>query len=250
MVFAGLVVSAQAANIKFNPGAVSLTVEPGKSAVATLVASADSTAPYTIYLNVGSMTQGNLPASWLSPANISLSARRGGVSSAGMRLAVNVPADTPGGKYSALVTPRILRTTEAVSSTGVTVTVDVPSQKKCTGLPSFKNVKVGPENIWAPKNKEVEIDVSGTVIVDPGCEVSGSYTMESNNGPVTGDLIIDAGGNFAQKVNVAVSKQGKAREGKVYNGVLTVVDVEGNSVAQGFFVKVAHDRGKKKGQKK
>ena len=250
MLFAGMAANVQAANVTFNPGSVALTVEPGKSAAVNLVVNADSRASYTINLRVGSLAQGNLPPGWLRPANVSLVARRGGVSAAAMSLVVNVPADTPGGTYTAVVTPQILQATEPVVSRGVAVVVEVPSQKKCTGVPAFENVKVGPENIWAPKNKEVEIDISGTVVVAPGCEVAGTYSMESNDGPVAGDLTIDADGNFAQKINVKVSKKGKAREGRVYNGELVVVDAEGNSATKGFFVKVGHDRGKKKGHKK
>ena len=251
MIFAGMAVSAQAATVTFNPGSVAFNVEPGNSAVATLVVNADSRTPYSLYLNVGSvLTGGNLPPGWLAPANINLIARTGGVSSTAIRLAVNVPAGTPPGTYTALVTPRILQATERVTSSGVTVVVEVPSQQKCDGPPSFENVQAGPENIWAPRNKQVEIDISGTVVVAPGCEVAGTFSMESDSGPVTGDLTLDANGDFAQKITVTVSKKSKARDGKTYNGELAVVDAEGNSATQGFFVKVGHDRGKKKGHKK
>ena len=246
MTFAGMAVSVQAANVTFNPGSVALTVEPGKSAVANLMVNAESRAPHTIYLRVGSvLAQGNLPANWVKPANVGLVSRRGGGSTSPMSLAVYVPANTPGGTYTAVITPQVLRATEAVVSSGVSIVVEVPSKKKCNGAPLFENVKVGPENIWAPKSSDIEIDISGTVVVAPGCEVTGSYSIESNNGPVTGDLIIGAGGNFAQKINVTVSKNGKDKEGAVYNGEIAMLDAEGNGATKGFFVKVEHDRGKK-----
>ena len=250
MIFAGMAASVQAANVTINPGSVALTVEPGTSAVANLVVTADSRTPYTIYLNVGRIAQGDLPAGWLRPVDLSLATRTGGVATSVLALVVNVPDATPSGSYTALVIPQVLRTTEAVNTRGFTVVVEVPEQKKCTGPPAFENVKVGPENIWAPKRRRVEIDVSGNVVKAPGCEVTGNYSMESIYGPVTGELAIGPDGAFAQKIKVKLSKHGKARRGKVYNGELTVVDAEGNSATQGFFVKVGHDRGKKKGHYK
>ena len=251
MFFAGMAVSAQAANVTFNPGSVALTIEPGNSAVADLVVTADSATGYTIYLRVGSVLgpDSNMPASWLNPAELGF-VSRGGASSSRISLVVSIPADTPGGRYTAMITPEVIQATQAVDSGGVAVTVDVPSQKKCASLPAFKNVTVGPQNIWAPKNRKVEIDISGTVVVDPGCEVTGTYEMESNRAPVTGKLALDPGGNFAQKITITMSRHGKDRDGKVYNGKLSVVDAEGGWVTQGFFVKVDHDRGKKKGHDK
>ena len=109
MTFAGMAVSVQAADVTFNPGSVALTVEPGKSAVANLMVNADSTVAHTIYLQVGSvMSQGNLPPGWLSPVVVSLVAGVEGTSSSAMDLGVDVPADTPGGTYTAVVTPEIL----------------------------------------------------------------------------------------------------------------------------------------------
>ena len=115
----------------------------------------------------------------------------------------------------------------------------------CDGGTVFENVKIGPENIWAPTNKKLEIDISGTVVAAPGCEVEGAYTMESNDGPVAGDFVIAADGNFTLKIPITVSKNGKEKEGSTYNGTLSVVDGEGNKTSHMFFVTVDHNRGKK-----
>ena len=252
IMFAGMAAIAQAANVTFNPGSVALTCEPGKSTVAKLMANADSASSYSIYMQVGSvMTQGNLPPGWLKPAVVSLAARSGGVVTSPMDIVIDVPPDTPGGKYSAVITPEVLQSTVPVVSNDVSIVVEVSGQmSKCDGMPAFKNVKVGPESIWAPRDKKVAVDVSGTVVVAPDCEVSGTYEMESNDGQKTGKLNIGADGKFAQKIPVMVSRKGKTREGKTYNGKLAVVDAEGNGVTRGFFVKVGHDRGKKKGHYK
>ena len=236
LIFAGLAVSAQAANITFNPGSVALTIEPGKSAVANLLVTTDSRNTYTIALDIA---RGDDLTGWLSPTNFRLSG------TTRLPLIVKVPANTKGGTYTAFVIPR------AQASGGFTIVIEVPFKKKCDGVLNFKNVQVGPENIWAPKSREVEIRISGTVDVAPDCKVEGTYSMEFNDRLVAGDLALDADGNFDQKIAITVSKKGIAKEGKIYNGKLAVVDAEGNSVSQGFFVKVDHDmRDKKKGLNK
>ena len=235
LIFAGLAVSAQAANITFNPGSVALTIEPGKSAVANLLVTTDSRNTYTIALDIA---RGDDLTGWLSPTNFRLSG------TTRLPLIVKVPANTKGGTYTAFVIPR------AQASGGFTIVIEVPFKKKCDGVLNFKNVQVGPENIWAPKSKDFEIDISGNVVVAPGCEVIGSYSMDSDKGLVSGDLSFATDGSFAQEITVIVSKKSGTKAGKVYNGELIVVDALGNRTTQGFFVKVAHDQGKKKGLNK
>jgi len=243
MIFAGLAVSAQAANITFYPGSVALNIEPGKSAAANLAIYADNRNPYTIALDVA---DGDDIKGWLNPTTFKMSG------STSLSLNVTVPAGTKGRTYTALVIPRAQEpATEQMGGGGFTVVVEVPSLKNCADVPDFVNVQVGPENIRAPKRKKVDIDISGKVVVSPNCEIKeGTYSIEIDDGQVAGDLAIDAKGNFDQKISLMVSKQGIAKEGKTYNGKLTVVDADGNSATQKFFVKVAHDQGKKKGLNK
>ena len=112
------------------------------------------------------------------------------------------------------------------------------------GTPIFKDVTVGPESIWAPKTQEVEIKISGAVVVAPGCEVTGTYSMKTTDGPAAGKLTIEADGSFEVNINGKFSKNPKDKDGTVYKGELTVIDAEGNGASKGFFVNVAHDRGK------
>jgi len=246
MLFLGTAAGVQAANVTFNPGSVTLDVEPGNSGVAKLLVNGSSSSRYyAIKLQLGStVAQGNLPQGWLKPADVSLMTLLGGATSATTDLVVNVPEGTPGGTYSAVVKPQVLQASEQVVASDITVSVVVPSQVSCTGVPALTNVKVGPSNIWAPTEKDVDIDISGTVVVDTGCKVSGTYAMDSNGGPVSGNLDIDETGNFALKIPIKVAKDAKAKEGTVYNGMLSVVDELGNKTSQEFKVQVDHDRGK------
>ncbi len=251
IMFAGVAAIAQAANVTFNPGSVEVTCEPGTKAVAKLMANAESTEGFTMYLQVDSVLDEGII---VGPAAISLAAGAGGgVATSPMDLEVDVPVGTPGGTYRAVITPTVMmsNSTEPDVINNVTIDVNVPGEmKKCNDKPAFKDVKVGPKNVRAPRNGVVKIKLSGSVVADPDCKATGKYSMESSGDPVTGDLDINADGSFEQRIAVKVSKKKYSRNGKTYNGTLSLVDEEGQEASQGFFVKVGHDRGKKKGHYK
>lgn len=119
-----------------------------------------------------------------------------------------------------------------------------PPPAKCNGTPVLKNLTVTPETTWAPANKTLKINITGTVEVAPGCGVSGNYSMDSNAGTMAGDFDITSEGDFAIAIPVNVSKEGKEKGGTNYNGELTVVDMLGSKTSQTFSVSVAHDRSK------
>ncbi len=246
MMFSGMAASVQAANVTFNPNSVAMNIEAGNSAIVNLKINANSNASnYGIILQLGSgEVKGNLPQGWLKPVNVTLFSIIGGATSKTTKLEVNVPEGIPGGTYLGVVTPQIVNSTEPVVAGDFTVEIVVPSQVSCSGVPALANVKVGPSNIWAPTEKDVEINVSGTVVVDTGCKVTGTYAMDSIGGPVAGSINIDDAGNFAAKFPIKVAKDAKAKQGTVYNGMLSVVDEIGNKTSQEFFVQVDHDRGK------
>ncbi|MCK4837703.1 MAG: hypothetical protein KAS94_02815 [Desulfobulbaceae bacterium] len=138
-----------------------------------------------------------------------------------------------------------MRATEPVVSSGMTVIIEVQSQEKCTGTPIIKNVLFGPENVWAPKSSDAEIKITGTVIVAPGCEFTGTYSMASDDEPSTGNFTADENGNFALAITGKFSKNAKDKEGTIYDGKLTVVDANEKRAEHNFFVTVGHDRRKK-----
>lgn len=248
-----MVANVQAADVRFNPGSVDLTVEPGESTVADLVVKGNSRNNFRMILRLGNLLtrDSTVPRGWISPVEVSLVAATRGVTStsSAVSLDVNVPADTPAGIYRAVVKPQVLRATEPVVSSGVPVIIEVLSQEACVGKPKIENVLFGPEDIWAPKGTAAKIKITGTVIVAPGCEFTGSYSMASDDGLATGDFTTDENGNFALEIDGKFSKNAKDKEGTIYDGKLTVVDDNSESAEHEFFVTVGHDRGKKKGQK-
>ncbi|MFO7606923.1 MAG: hypothetical protein R6W72_11555 [Desulfurivibrionaceae bacterium] len=244
-VFFGFIgAEAFAAKLSFNPDSAVLDVLPGEQGVAVLEVKLESEGRCAVGMAVdASSIQGNLPPGWLMPAGTNLRSSIGGVTSSQLPLRVTVPADTPAGKYSAVLKPRIILATEQMDSSDISLMVEVSSSAKCDGVLSFENVQVGPASVWAPTDKEVVIELSGNIVVSPGCEVKGFYSMESNNGPIAGSLEIEDG-SFGRQFPVMLSKTGKDNEGTTYQGAVSVEDEVGNKATQVFFVTVEHDRGK------
>jgi len=115
----------------------------------------------------------------------------------------------------------------------------------CTG-PVISSVEVQPNNLWAPAGKDVTIEVSGVVKAADNCEIKTvTLMMGSDRGNFVTNIEPDEEGNFSGTVTVALSKDGKLKEGTTYYGVVLARDSEGNtSHPETFDVTVLHDRGK------
>ena len=250
---AGLALNVQAANVTFIPGMVEYQAAPGEKGMKTIRTNGFSTRPYSLYLSLNSRSEGgNLPLEWLMPADVRLNSRTGGGSSAILSLGVRVPVNARPGRYTGVIMPKSLQSTEPVSSNGLVVRVEVTGpQSACTGLPTFTDLEIGPQGIWwAPSDRDVSVVISGSVSVKPGCEVTARYSFEDNDGMLSGDLLLNEDGSFAQELTANVSRSGKDKEGKIYNGMLYAEDEDGKTGEVGFYVTVMHDRGKKTGQDK
>jgi hypothetical protein len=248
----GLALNVQAASVTFDPREVELTIAPGETGRSVITAHGFSNGAYFLTLRLSaSRDNGNVPPEWLGPSYLRLFSNTGGASSSPFNLNVSVPSDAASGNYTGVLLPEDIRGREPLSSPGLILSIEVTTpQAACAGLPAFSNVEVGPQNIWAPTNRDVEIDISGNVSVAPGCEVTAGYTMESNNGLAQGDITLGPDGIFTKKITVNVSRSGRDKDGKVYNGTLYAVDADGNEASLGFNVTVLHDKGKKTGQSK
>lgn len=249
----GLALNVQAASVRFNPGMVRFQLAPGQADKANLDVIATSSQELSLFITIGSKVNGNIPASWFRPGMTNLRFGPDGTASSTFELGVNVPPDATAGIYRGAIMPEAVRSSEPLTSRGVIVVIAVLPQSSCSTSPVFENVEIGPQEIWAPSDRDVEIHITGNVKVGTDCDVSNvtaSYSFEDNTGLATGELILDGQGDFAQSVTVTVSRSGKDKDGRIYNGRLVAADSGGNSTDLDFFVSVAHDQGQKKGHSK
>ena len=94
-----------------------------------------------------------------------------------------------------------------------------PMENLCENPPVIARIAVTPQDIWAPAGKDVELTITGYVL-SRGCEAAAYYTLETDNGYVRGSISLAPNGSFAEKVTVHVSKDGKDKDGTVYNGMI------------------------------
>jgi hypothetical protein len=236
-----MIANAQAAQVTINPGSIVLDIKPGQFAEADLEVIATNL-PYPMTLTVGNIVLQSSIRSWITPASMKLE-RSGPPTSSSMKLKVTVPPGTAPNTYTAILPVQA----GSVSPKYIKLTVKVQPQSKCVGAPDIENVEVSPNDIWAPKTEEVTVTVSGTTVLTPGCEVTGTYSLQSNDGLKEGKFTIDPDGKFSVKINGKFSKKGTDKNGKdanVYNGLLTLTDEASSWRTKTFFVEVSHDRRK------
>jgi hypothetical protein len=122
----GFSLSVQAANVTFNPREVVLKVAPGETGRTAIKVNGFSRSAYSLNFLVGSkLENGNIPRGWLTAAYLWLDSNKEGASSATMDLVVSVPADAKTGRYSGLLMPDDMRSSESIISPGVTLSIEV-----------------------------------------------------------------------------------------------------------------------------
>ena len=125
-IFLAVALSAQAANVTFDPKIVTLKVKPGETGRTCITVNGTSRSNYSLTFLVGSKQQNsNIPDNWLTAAYLWLDSRPDGTSSATMNLIVSIPANTKPGTYSGLFLPDDMRSSEAIQSEGVKVSIEV-----------------------------------------------------------------------------------------------------------------------------
>jgi len=116
----------QAASVTFEPRELTLKIAPGETGRRAITVHGFSNTAYSLNFLVGSrLKNGNLPRAWLTAAYLWLDAKAEGASTCTMDLVIDVPADAKPGIYSGVLVPDDMRSSEAINSQGVTLSVEV-----------------------------------------------------------------------------------------------------------------------------
>jgi hypothetical protein len=145
LIVVGLALNAQAANVTFEPNVVKLRVAPGETGRTAITVNGSSSSAYSLNFLVGSrIDNGNIPRGWVTASYLWLDAKKEGTSSTVMNLIICVPADAKPGKYTSVLVPDDMRSSEAISSPGFTVALEVSDSGRIGTRNSAKNaVEVG-----------------------------------------------------------------------------------------------------------
>lgn len=241
----GVATSAQGATLSYAPGEVSMTVEPGQTGTVKVVVTPEGQSTGFFYIKMGAKVVGDIPRRWIAPRMYRVAG-----SDVSTRIVVRVPADAQDGTYTAHVRPTLLWNNEPVDvGEGVELTLTVAAEKPgCQEAPVLSDMKIGPEDLFAPNHKMVDVEVTGQLAMAENCELKRVwYVLEDEYGQydATGDIQPDASGALAVKIPVKVERRGKDKDGRVYKIYVYAEDVDGRKSGEGFVVRVLHDRGNK-----
>jgi hypothetical protein len=219
------------AGIQYSPNPVSVQAEQGKSAsqVVRVMKGSSGAAGATLALQ-------GLPA-WarLSETQGTFDPRSGAFSTA---VIADVPADAQPGRFSGLI----------VSDQGDRVGVSIiVTQAQACDAPSFEGTSIGPDSLWAPNNKAVNVTITGAVESD--CGIAKAEYQVTNDGEVVGTGGFEVvNGAFAVEIPIVASRSGEEKDGRTYVITLTAENEDGEvGTSDTFYVNVAHDQGAQEG---
>lgn len=119
----------------------------------------------------------------------------------------------------------------------------------CTKVPEFEIASFVPRVIWPPNRKDVQLTVTGRVIIPQGCSFTGaSYAFyDEYSGTVEDELEVDEenGYSFTFTADVEAWRDGDDKDGRVYSVSFTAEDEAGVGESGWRDSIVPHDRRKK-----
>ena len=242
-----LATEAGAAKITFEPDELNATVAPGEVvSVPVAVSLAEATAPNS-YASFGiSRINGTLDPAWLNGQpyvvlNSWYKTRQ-------VLFQVKVPADAKGGKYKGVFRTVWLRSNEQVDPADLVINVEVSETFSCNQVPLFSDISSTDDKINARNNKEVAIDLSGSVFSPEGCDITNAWfelTDEYGEMDRTESLEINDDGRLSVAVPMVASRKGNDKDGRLYTVKFKAKNESGVGESPETNVVVLHDNRKK-----
>jgi hypothetical protein len=237
----------QAAHITFAPNGLTVNVAPGETVAVPITVSLENTSLPNSYASFGlAHVGGSLDRNWInSQIYLSLSSwykTRQAV------LQVRVPAEAQGGIYTGVLKTVWLRPNENVAPAEFEINVDVDNFVSCSQVPLFSNIASSQESITMRNNKQVHIELSGSVSVLDGCEVENAqYQLIDEYGELdkVEDLQIGDDGRFTVAVPMVASRKGNDKDGRLYVVKFAAENEAGIGESVETNIVVKHDNSKK-----
>jgi hypothetical protein len=241
---------AGAAKITFEPNELTATVAPGEVVIVPVTVSLDDTTAPNSFASFGlSQVDGTLDRAWINnQIYLSLSSTN---NKRQVPFQFKVPADAKGGKYKSVFRTVWLRSNEQVDPVDLVINVEVGETFACNQTPFFEYISSAEETINARNNKEVAIDLSGSVSSPDGCDIDEAwFELTDEYGELDQkkvDLEINDDGNFSVSVPMVASRKGNDKDGRLYTVKFFAENDAGVGESPETSVVVLHDNGKKKG---
>ena len=235
------------AQITFAQNGLTVNVAPGKTVAVPITVSLEDTSLPNTYASFGlAHVGGTLDRNWInSQIYMSLNSwykTRQAV------LQVKVPADAQGGSYKGILKTVWLRSNESVAPAEFEINVDVDSFVSCSQVPLFSDIISSQEFINMRNNKPVQIELSGSVDVHNGCEIStAQYQLTDEYGELDRVEVLQLGddGSFTVTIPMVASRKGNDKDGRLYTVKFEAKNEAGVGDSVETNIVVMHDNGKK-----
>lgn len=237
----------QAAKIKFSPGALNVTAEPGEMVLLPVKVSLEETSLANSYASFGlDYAGGSLNSSWLnSRVYTSLNSW---YKSRQVMLRLRIPEDAETGVYEGVLKTVWMRSNENVPEAELEIRVDVDGYVSCSQVPLFSNITSSADELNVRNNKEVTIELSGSVTAPDECGVDNvRYQLIDEYGELGGieSLETDENGAFSVAIPLTASRKGNDKDGRLYTVKFMADNEAGAAESVETTIVVAHDSRKK-----
>jgi hypothetical protein len=238
---------AGAAKITFEPNELTATVAPGEVVTVPVAVTLDDTTAPNSYASFSlSRVDGTLDPTWINrQVYVSLNST---YNTRQVPFQVKVPAEAKGGKFKGVFRTVWLRSNEQVAPADLVINVEVLS---CKEPPLFSDISSSEETINVRNNKEVAIDLSGSVSSPDECGiVNVEYQLIDEYGELSQQPIpleINDNGTFSVAVPMVASRKGGDEDGRLYTVKFFAENDAGVVEGPETSVIVLHDNGKKRG---
>ena len=235
------------AQITFAQNGLTVNVAPGETVAVPITVSLEDTSLPNTYASFGlAHVGGTLDRSWIN--NQIYMSLNSWYKTRQAVLQVKVPAGAQGGNYKGILKTVWLRSNESVAPAEFEINVDVDSFVSCSQVPLFSDVDSSQESINMRNNKPVQIELSGTVSVPDGCEIStAQYQLTDEYGELDRVEALQLGddGSFTVAIPMVASRKGNDKDGRLYTVKFEAENEAGVGESVETNIVVMHDNGKK-----
>ena len=235
------------AQITFAQNGLTVNVAPGETVAVPITVSLEDTSLPNSYASFGlAHVGGTLDRSWIN--NQIYMSLNSWYKTRQAVLQVKVPAGAQGGNYKGILKTVWLRSNESVAPAEFEINVDVDSFVSCSQVPLFSDIVSSQESINMRNNKPVQIELSGSVAVPDGCEIStAQYQLTDEYGELDRVEALQLGddGSFTVAILMVASRKGNDKDGRLYTVKFEAENEAGVGESVETNIVVMHDNGKK-----
>lgn len=236
-------VSAEAAQIVFNPNDIHVTLKPGdyKRIPYTLkLANTNSPSPYVFF--TAAQTDGNIDPAWLS-SNFTLYLWRADMFYSAYFL-VKVPLDAKPGKYRGVLSPTKITSNENITASALKITVDIEGEVTCDQPPEFAEVTTLQNTVQSKDKEPLIYKFTGTIISPEQCSITKAwYQLTDEYGLLdeTKPVTVGIDGKFNVTIPVVATRKGTDKDGRMYTIIFGAENEAGTTMGGGKQIIISHD---------